>query len=145
MSLTLVKPPRPAAVPPETRPVSAPVLAIGDAGTPCASAHQTRVVREDCRTAEADNQIVPLHDLQNDPAHTQRPQAQGTTPATARRTLPPQPVEERIANALRVVAELLQHDETYLPVFLRLEAELQQAHARRAALERAKSLLQTRH
>jgi len=43
-----------------------------------------------------------------------------------------------------VVAELLQHDEIYLQVYLRLEVELHQAHARRAALERAKSLLQTR-
>lgn len=144
MSLTLVKPPRPASVPHALMPASTPVSAIGGAGTPRIPARQTRVARQDCRTADADTQIVPLHGLQNDPARTQRPQAQGTTPATARRTLPPQPVEERIANALRVVAELLQHDETYLPVFLRLEAELQQAHASRAALERAKSLLQTR-
>lgn len=63
----------------------------------------------------------------------------------ARRTVPTQPMEARIANALGLVAELLEHDEIYLPVFLRLEAELQKARERRAALERAKSLRTHRH
>jgi len=49
--------------------------------------------------------------------------------------------EGRISNALRIIAELLEHDEAYLPVFLRLEAELKLAKEGRAALERAKSLL----
>jgi hypothetical protein len=126
-------------------PASTPVSAIGGAGTPRIPARQTRVARQDCRTENADSQIVALHGPQKDPARTQRPQAQGTTPTTARRTLPPQPAEERIANALRLVAELLEHNEIYLPVFLRLEAELQQARERRAALERAKSLRMHRH
>jgi hypothetical protein len=144
MSLTLVKTPRHASAPHALMPASTPVSAIGGAGTPRIAARQAGVTGQDCRTAAADTQIVPLHGLQNDPACTQRSQEQGTTPATARRTLPPRAVEERIANALRMVAELLEHDESYLPIFLRLEAELQQAHASRAALERAKSLLQTR-
>ena len=53
--------------------------------------------------------------------------------------------EGRISNALRIIAELLEYDNAYLPVFLRLEAELKLAEERRAALERAKSLLIHRH
>ena len=79
------------------------------------------------------------------PLHNKGSMAQAAAAPVARRTLPTQPMEARIANALRLVAELLEHDEIYLPVFLRLEAELQQARERRAALERAKSLRMHRH
>lgn len=51
-----------------------------------------------------------------------------------------QVLEDRIANASRVVAELLEHDEAYLPIFLRLEAAIKEAEARRAALERARAV-----
>lgn len=50
-------------------------------------------------------------------------------------------LEERIENALRVVAELLERDEAYLPIFLRLEAERDKLDARRAALDRARAVL----
>lgn len=50
-------------------------------------------------------------------------------------------LEERIENALRVVAELLEHDEAYLPIFLRLEAERDKLDTRRAALDRAQAVL----
>lgn len=50
-------------------------------------------------------------------------------------------LEERVANALRVVAELLEQDEAYLPIFLRLEAERDKLDARRAALDRARAVL----
>jgi hypothetical protein len=50
-------------------------------------------------------------------------------------------LEARIENALRVVAELLEHDEAYLPIFLRLEAERDKLDARRAALDRARAVL----
>ncbi|MHA7888714.1 hypothetical protein [Roseicyclus sp.] len=50
-------------------------------------------------------------------------------------------LEERIENALRVVAELLEQDEAYLPIFLRLEAERDKLDARRAALDRARAVL----
>ncbi|MEO3479601.1 hypothetical protein AAFO90_18230 [Phaeobacter sp. CAU 1743] len=50
-------------------------------------------------------------------------------------------LEERIENALRVVAELLEHDEAYLPIFLRLETERDKLDTRRAALERARAVL----
>lgn len=46
---------------------------------------------------------------------------------------------DRIKSCLQTVAELVEHDEAYLPIFLRLEAELQAATNRQAALERAKS------
>ncbi|MFO8127016.1 hypothetical protein [Yoonia sp.] len=137
MSISLIKPPRPAPAPP----ASPPVLSVGDAGIP---ARQVRVACQEFRTRDAGNHIVPLHGHQHDPRQPERPPPQRTAPAISRRTILRQPVEERIANAMRVVAELLQHDEAYLPVYLRLEAELHQADARRAALERAKSLLQTR-
>ncbi len=51
------------------------------------------------------------------------------------------PLEVRIANAIRVVAELLEHDEAYLPIFLRLETERDELDTRRAALERARAVL----
>jgi hypothetical protein len=50
-------------------------------------------------------------------------------------------LEERIANALRVVAELIEQDEAYLPIFLRLEAERDKLDTRRAALDRARAVL----
>ena len=50
-------------------------------------------------------------------------------------------LEARIENALRVVAELLEQDEAYLPIFLRLEAERDKLDARRAALDRARAVL----
>lgn len=52
--------------------------------------------------------------------------------------------EGRILNALVLVAQLLEHDEAYLPVFLRLEAELQTAKTQQAALQRAKAFVQER-
>lgn len=50
-------------------------------------------------------------------------------------------LEARIENALRVVAELLEHDEAYLPIFLRLETERDKLDTRRAALKRARAVL----
>jgi len=50
-------------------------------------------------------------------------------------------LEARIENALRVVAALLEHDEAYLPIFQRLEAERDKLDDRRAALDRARALL----
>ncbi len=50
-------------------------------------------------------------------------------------------MEQRIRAAMCLVAELLQHSDAYLPIFLRLEAELAAAESRRAALERAKAFL----
>jgi hypothetical protein len=52
-----------------------------------------------------------------------------------------QRAEERIANALGIVAILLEHDDAYLPIFLRLEAELQASDKRKAALARARAFL----
>jgi hypothetical protein len=49
--------------------------------------------------------------------------------------------EHRIRASLAVIAELLQHSDAYLPIFLRLEAELAAAEARRAAIDRAKTFL----
>lgn len=46
---------------------------------------------------------------------------------------------DRVKSCLQTVAELVEHDEAYLPIFLRLEAELQAATNRQEALERAKS------
>jgi hypothetical protein len=40
-----------------------------------------------------------------------------------------------------VVAELLEQDEAYLPIFLRLEAERDKLKLRHAALDRARALL----
>ena len=53
----------------------------------------------------------------------------------------PDGMEQRIRAAMCLVAELLQHSDAYLPIFLRLEAELAAAESRRAALERAKAFL----
>lgn len=50
-------------------------------------------------------------------------------------------LEDRIENALHIVAALLEHDEAYLPIFLRLEAELDKAAARQSALSRARARL----
>jgi hypothetical protein len=50
-------------------------------------------------------------------------------------------LEARIENALRIVAELLEQDEAYLPIFLRLEAERDKLDARQAALDRARAVL----
>jgi len=47
--------------------------------------------------------------------------------------------EARIHNALRIIAKLLEDDEAYLPVFLRLEAELDEVKARHSALDRARA------
>jgi hypothetical protein len=63
--------------------------------------------------------------------------AKTTTPAKRH-------VEDRILNALAVVADLLEHDEAYLPIFLRLEAELEKAKAQQSAFQRAKTFAQTR-
>lgn len=52
-----------------------------------------------------------------------------------------QSAEQRIENALRIVAELLEQDDSYLPIFLRLEAELKKVDARSAALNRARAYL----
>jgi hypothetical protein len=49
--------------------------------------------------------------------------------------------EHRIRASLAIIAELLQYSDAYLPIFLRLEAELAAAEARRAALERARAFL----
>jgi hypothetical protein len=46
---------------------------------------------------------------------------------------------DRIKSCLKTVAELVEHDEAYLPIFLRLEAEFDAATNRQEALERAKS------
>jgi hypothetical protein len=50
-------------------------------------------------------------------------------------------LEARIENALRIVAELLEDNEAYLPIFLRLEAERDKLKLRHAALDRARALL----
>jgi hypothetical protein len=49
--------------------------------------------------------------------------------------------EQRIAKALRIVAALLEKDEAYLPIFLRLEAELEALEKRKAALSRARTYI----
>ena len=48
--------------------------------------------------------------------------------------------EERVRNALGIVATLLEHDEAYLPIFLRLETELQALERKRDALDRARAM-----
>jgi hypothetical protein len=65
-------------------------------------------------------------------------------PPAARTGTRPQSVEARIHNALHIVAELLQHDDAYLPIFLRLEGELESARAQSAALSRARAYLRRR-
>jgi len=57
------------------------------------------------------------------------------------RTDRPDRTEHRIRACLALVAELLAHSDDYLPIFLRLEAELAAAEARHAALDRARVLL----
>lgn len=50
--------------------------------------------------------------------------------------------EQRIAKALGIVAALLEKDEAYLPIFLRLEAELEALEKRKAALSRARTYIE---
>ena len=45
-------------------------------------------------------------------------------------------MEERILRALRKVAKLIEDDEAYLPIFLRLESELVKVRERSLALKR---------
>ncbi|WP_292065176.1 hypothetical protein [Marivita sp. XM-24bin2] len=71
---------------------------------------------------------------------TAQPDPPGGSQPHGRRSL-----NERIENALCVVAELLEHDETYLPIFLRLEAERDKLDTRRAALDRARAFLRETH
>jgi len=52
--------------------------------------------------------------------------------------------EDRILSALAIMAQLLEHDAVYLPVFLRLESELAKTRLQRSALERARSLAKSR-
>ncbi len=47
----------------------------------------------------------------------------------------------RIDQAMLVVAKLLEEDDTYLPVFLRLEQEAAAIYDKEAALERAMQLI----
>lgn len=79
------------------------------------------------------------------PSVNDKPGAQSAERSRARAKKSTGSHEGRISNALRIIAELLEYDNAYLPVFLRLEAELKLAEERRAALERAKSLLIHRH
>ncbi|OHC51863.1 MAG: hypothetical protein A3D16_07710 [Rhodobacterales bacterium RIFCSPHIGHO2_02_FULL_62_130] len=79
------------------------------------------------------------------PSVKDKPSAQSAERSRARAKKSTGSHEGRISNALRIIAELLEYDNAYLPVFLRLEAELKLAEERRAALERAKSLLIHRH
>lgn len=53
-------------------------------------------------------------------------------------------IAERIENAMFVVAKLLEHDEVYLPIFLRLENELIKAREQQDALQRARTLIRRR-
>ena len=53
-------------------------------------------------------------------------------------------LEARIQDALTIVAELLEHDEAYVPVFTRLEEELERVQAQRDALSRARAYLRAR-
>lgn len=46
---------------------------------------------------------------------------------------------DRIRNALVIISILLEDNEAYLPIFLRLEADLKNAEIHRAALKRAKA------
>lgn len=73
--------------------------------------------------------------------------SEGRTSSPDRATIPSKLRSEtatndvaRIERALAVVATLTSQDPTYLPVFLRLEQELEDAVASRTALDRAKSL-----
>ena len=50
----------------------------------------------------------------------------------------------RIENALARVADLLIDDDAYLPVFLRLECELEEARARQSAIDRARRIIRKR-
>jgi hypothetical protein len=51
--------------------------------------------------------------------------------------------EDRILKARATVAHLLQHDEKYLPIFLRLEAELEAVRGQKSALELARELAES--
>ena len=62
------------------------------------------------------------------------------TPRQQRGTPTVHNAEERVRNALRIVATLLEHDEAYLPIFLRLETELQALERKRDALDRARAM-----
>jgi len=62
------------------------------------------------------------------------------TPRQQRGTPTVHNTEERVRNALRIVATLLEHDEAYLPIFLRLETELQALERKRDALDRARAM-----
>jgi hypothetical protein len=66
------------------------------------------------------------------------------TSSTPRRHANTEDLEDRILGALSIVAELLEHDEAYVPVFTRLEEELTRVQAQRAALSRARAYLRTR-
>jgi hypothetical protein len=119
--------------------VANPRLAVGLMGSPSNSSRPAHITQPGSRKSDPGGQSsVRRFDKE-------KSKAQGSLQPMARSKNHGQPLEVRISSALRVVAELLAHDETYLPVFLRLEAELKQAVARRAALARAKSLLAHRH
>jgi hypothetical protein len=51
--------------------------------------------------------------------------------------------QKRIGNAMTIIATLLERDETYLPIFIRLEAELSAVKSQNAALDRARLLLRS--
>lgn len=93
-------------------------------------------------------QPAPPDDMHSSIRATGRAEHRFSTTATAQPDGPRgrQPdtqksLEERIENALRVVAELLKDNEAYLPIFLRLEAERDKLKLRHAALDRARALL----
>lgn len=93
-------------------------------------------------------QPAPPDDVRSGTSTTRRADHRFRTTATAkpnghggRQPHGQRSLEARIENALRVVAELLEQDEAYLPIFLRLEAERDKLDARRAALDRARAVL----
>lgn len=108
------------------------------------------MARDRERHVEGRDGAKPAHqdDMRSGTGTTRRADHRFSTPATAQPDRPGgrQPheqrsLEARIENALRVVAELLEQDEAYLPIFLRLEAERDKLDARRAALDRARAVL----
>lgn len=50
--------------------------------------------------------------------------------------------ENRILGAIRIVATLVETDEGYLPIFLRLESELKKEREKTAALQRVRAYSQ---
>ena len=99
----------------------------GERGTSPASPYDVRLgTGASGATHRTDNRLTA----------TGQPDRQGDRQQHGRRSL-----EARIGNALHVVAELLEQDEAYLPIFLRLEAERDKLKLRHAALDRARALL----